>query len=81
MTNKDIRELFERYINLENEIKLLQEDKKQILSEFKDRVEPKVFKAALSTVKKRAKLKTHEAAEYDQVVQVLESELCIDHLE
>lgn len=81
MTNKDVRELFERYMNLENEIKLLQEDKKQVLAEFKDRIDPKVFKAALSAAKKKAKLKSHEATEYDQVVHVLESELCIDHLD
>jgi hypothetical protein len=40
-----------------------------------------VFKAALSAAKKKAKLKSHEATEYDQVVHVLESELCIDHLD
>ena len=48
MTNNDVKELFDRYVSIENEIKLLQEDKKQVLAEFKDRVEPKVFKAALT---------------------------------
>ncbi len=80
MTNTDVKELFSRYMNIENEIKMLQEDKKQILAEFKDRVEPKVFRAALSAAKSKAKLKSHEANEYDQVMNVLESELCVDHI-
>ena len=80
MTNNDVKELFERYMNIEGEIKMLQEDKKQVLSEFKDRAEPKVFKAALSAVRTKSKLKAHEANEYDQVFMLLESEICIDHI-
>ena len=81
MTNTDVKELFERYMRIESEIKMLQDDKKQILAEFKDRVEPKVFRAALSAAKSKAKLKSHEANEYDQVMNVLESELCVDHVD
>ena len=80
MTNNDVKELFERYMTIEGEIKMLQEDKKQVLSEFKDRVEPKVFRAALAAAKNKAKLKSHEANEYDQVVSVLESKLSIDQI-
>ena len=40
-TNEDIKTLFERYQNVESEIKLLQEDKKQLLAEFKDKIDPK----------------------------------------
>lgn len=81
MTNTDVKELFERYMRIESEIKMLQDDKKQILAEFKDRVEPKVFRAALSAAKSKAKLKSHEANEYDQVMNILESELCVDHVD
>ena len=80
MTNNDVKELFERYMNIENEIKMLQDDKKQVLAEFKDRVEPKVFRTALAAAKSKAKLKSHEANEYDQVLDVLESALAIDNL-
>ena len=80
MTNSDIKELFARYMNIENEMKMLQVDKKQVLAEFKDRVEPKVFRAALSAAKTKAKLKTHEANEYDQVMNILEDQLAIDHV-
>ena len=66
MTNDDVKNLFERYMTIENEIKMLQDDKKQVLAEFKDRVEPKVFRAALSAAKNKSKLKSHEANEYDR---------------
>jgi len=47
MKNDDVKDLFEKYIQLENEIKLLREDQKQVLADFKDKVEPKVFRVAL----------------------------------
>ena len=81
MTNTDVKELFERYMSIENEIKMLQDDKKQVLAEFKDRVEPKVFRAALAAAKNKAKLKSHEANEYDRVIDVLESALSISHVD
>ncbi len=34
-TNADIQDLFDRYTRIENEIKLLQDDRKQLLAEFK----------------------------------------------
>ena len=46
-TSADINELFERYTRIENEMKLLQDDKKQLFAEFKDKVDPKAFQAAL----------------------------------
>tara|TARA_Y100000034_G_C6904963_1_gene419632 strand:+ start:2457 stop:2699 length:243 start_codon:yes stop_codon:yes gene_type:complete len=80
MTNDDVKELFEKYIQLENEIKSLREDQKEVLADFKDRVEPKVFRAALSAARAKARLKPHEATQLDQVVELLEDELCVDHI-
>ena len=80
MTSNDVKELFERYMSIDNEIKMLQDDKKQVLAEFKDRVEPKVFRAALAAAKNKAKLKSHEANEYDQVID-LESALSVSHVD
>ena len=50
-TNNDIKELFDRFIRIENEIKLLQDDKKSLLEEFKDRIGPASFRAALRAAK------------------------------
>ena len=79
-TNSDINELFERYTRIENEIKLLQEDRKQLLAEFKDRVGPKAFQSALRSAKIRAKLKTDEVQDFDQALDLLEKALCVEHI-
>ena len=79
--NQDITELFERYTRIENEIKLLQDDKKALLSEFKDRIDSKAFSAALRSAKIRAKLKPAEVQDFDQTLLILERELCIEHIE
>ncbi len=80
-TNQDIGELFERYTRIENEIKLLQDDKKQLLSEFKERVDPKAFQSALRSAKIRAKLKPGEVQDFDLALNLLEKELCIEHID
>ena len=80
-TNEDIRILFDRYVRIENEMKLLREDKKILLAEFKEKVGAKAFQAALRAAKASAKLKPEERSEYDQVLNVVEKELCIDHID
>ena len=80
-TNQDINELFERYMKVDNEIKLLQEDKKELLSEFKDRIDPKAFQSALRSAKIKAKLKPNEVQDFDQALYLLEKELCIEHID
>jgi len=81
MTNDSVKDLFEKYMRIENEIKTLQSDKKELLSDFKDQVSPKVFRTALSAAKAKARLKPHEGNEFDQVMELLEEELCVDHIE
>ena len=80
-TNNDISELFDRYIRIENEIKVLQDDRKELLTEFKDRVDPKAFQSALRTAKIRARLKSGELQDFDQALQILEKQLCVEHIE
>jgi len=80
MTNDDVKDLFERYMRIENEIKTLQEDKKDTLAEFKDRVSPKVFRTALAAARAKARLKPNEGNEFDQVMLMLENELTIEQV-
>ena len=80
-TNADINDLFERYTRIENEMKLLQDDKKQLFAEFKDKVDPKAFQAALRAAKIKARLKTGEVQDFDQALFILEKELCIEHID
>ena len=78
MTNDAAKELFDRYMSIENEIKTLQEDKKTLLEEFKDRVDPKAFKAAMSAAKAKAKLKPHEANNFDMLMEIFADVLTIE---
>ena len=80
-TNTDISELLKKYTTIESEIKLLQDDKKQLLAEFKDKVDPKAFQAALKTAKIMSKVKPAEKQDFDQALFVLEKELCIEHID
>ena len=81
MTNDAAKELFDRYVAVENEIKTLQEDKKALLEEFKDRVDPKAFKAAMTAAKAKAKLKPHEANNFDLLMEILAGEMTIEHVD
>jgi hypothetical protein len=81
MTNDAAKELFERYKSIENEIRLLQEDKKTLIEEFKDRVDPKTFKSALSAARAKARLKPEEAGNFDVLMEFLADELCVGDLE
>jgi uncharacterized protein (UPF0335 family) len=80
-TNQDIQELFERYMRVEAEIKLLQDDKKQLLAEFKDRIDPKAFQSALRAVKIISKVKPDEKQDFDQSMLILEKVMCVEHVD
>ena len=80
-TNQDIQELFERYMRVDSEIKLMQEDKKQLLAEFKDRIDPKAFHSALRAVKIIAKVKPDEKQDFDQSMLILEKVMCLEHID
>ncbi len=80
-TNDDIKTLLERYMKIEAEIKLLQDDKKDLLAEFKDKIDPKAFQSALRAAKIISKVKPQERQEFDQALHVLEDVLCIEHID
>jgi uncharacterized protein (UPF0335 family) len=80
-TNQDIQELFERYMRVEAEIKLLQDNKKQLLAEFKDRIDPKAFQSALRAVKIISKVKPDEKQDFDQSMLILEKVMCVEHVD
>jgi len=79
-TNDDINELLNRYLTIENEIKTLQDDRKNLLAEFKDRIDPKSFQSALRAAKIKARVKPNEVTEYERILDILENRLCIEHV-
>lgn len=66
MVSKTIREYVSRLDKIENEIKLLREDRKDLDAEFKEQLDLKAVKAALRILKIRAN------SQEDHVEQVLE---------
>ena len=65
-------ELIERLNNVDNEIKLLQDDRKSLLEEYKDKLDIKAFKAALSIAKIRSRLGDSEEALDNMLDKVLD---------
>ena len=51
-----ILELVTRLINIENELKLLKEDKKDLFMEYKEKVDIRALRAAFQIAKIRSKL-------------------------
>lgn len=78
---KIINNFFSRYMNLENEIKTLQNDKKELFDEFKNKVSKKSFTIALSFLKKKASLKDHELNELNRYEKILEEKFCVEHVD
>jgi len=64
-----VKELVEKVTQIDNEIKLLQEDRKTVLEEYKEKLDLKAFKAALRIVKMRENV---DQTELDNILNILE---------
>ncbi len=69
MTKDVVKELVEKVTSVDNEIKLLQEDRKALLEEYKEKLDLKAFKAAMRIVKMRENV---DNAELDNILNILE---------
>lgn len=66
---EDIKDLIEKITSIDNEIKLLQEDRKTVLEDYKDKLDLKAFKAALRIIKVRENVDNNEL---DNILDILE---------
>ena len=76
MITDDIKELIERLLQIENEINLLQDDKKALFDEFKNKVDIKAFKAALQIAKIHLKLGDSEQ-NLEQISEVVTQKISL----
>lgn len=76
-TKEEVQELVERVLNIEHEIKMLQDDKKELLESYKDKLDIKVFNAALRVARIKAKLKDTSDASFDNVLRDIEDKICV----
>ena len=77
MISDDVQELIERLTRVENEMKLLQDDKKVLFDEFKNKLDVKAFKAAVQIAKIRSKLGDSEEGQLDQMFEVVSKNISI----
>jgi uncharacterized protein (UPF0335 family) len=78
-TRETVLELVERLLRIENELKLLQEDRKVLYAEFKDKLDVKAFKAAIRIAKIKSGLGSDSGAELDNILDTVEDKLTIDY--
>lgn len=79
MTDKEtIHELVEKVLEMEHEIKTLQENRKEILDEYKDKIDLKVFNAALKIARIKAKLAQTSDESLDEVLDAVEDKICVN---
>ena len=71
-----VLELVERLINVENEIKLLQEDKRNLFDEYKEKLDVKAVKAAIQIAKIKSRLGDSEI-EVDRILEDGESRITL----
>ena len=73
LTQEEIIQFVNRYKGIEAVIKMLQEDKKDLFDDLKDRVKPAVLKEALRQAKIREKLGDDVVA-LDALLDVMDGE-------
>ena len=78
---KAVEEFFSRLKNLENEIKLLNEDKKNLFEEYKNKISKASFNLALKVLKGKAKLKDYELNKYERYEKILEEKFSIEQID
>ena len=79
MVESDIvTELVERLTRIENELKLLQEDRKVLFDEYKEKLDLKAFKAAVRIAKIKSKLGETSEVELENMLDTVENKLTVE---
>ena len=74
--DKKLKEFIDKLKRIESEIQLLNEEKKDLFTDFKDDFEPRVLREAVRSVKARLKL-GDSVVQLDQIVETLEKEFTV----
>lgn len=80
MNSETVKELVERLTRIESEQKLLVEDKKHLIAEYKDKLDVKAVQAAIRVAKIRAKLDTSDQ-EFDNIMNTVDASLSLNSVE
>ena len=71
-----LAEFIEKYISIENEQKLLAEDRKLLVSDYKDKLDVKAVQAALRVIRMKSRLDVSED-EFDNMMMALERHITV----
>jgi len=71
MSNNQLQDFIEKLRRIEGEIQLLNEEKKELFTDYKDQFDPKVLREAVRAVKARLKL-GDSVIQLDQIIAELE---------
>jgi uncharacterized protein (UPF0335 family) len=80
-TSELVEEFVDRLVQVEGEMKLLQEDKKSLFDEYKDKLDVKALRAAIRIAKIKAKLDDTSEAELDSILESVENKITINFVE
>jgi hypothetical protein len=75
---KLIHELVEKILRIEGEVTLLQDDKKALLADYKEKIDIKLFNAALRVARIKSKLSDTSDAEFDDVLESVQDKINIE---
>ena len=64
-----VKELAAKLTSVENEIKLLQEDRRELISDYKDKLDVKAFRAAWAILKKKENV---DETELDSILEAID---------
>ena len=65
-----VKELATKLTEIENEIKLLQEDRRDLLADYKDKIDVKAFRAAWIILKKKENV---DESELDSILEAIDT--------
>ena len=80
MNSETVKELVERLTRIESEQKLLTEDKKHLIAEYKDKLDVKAVQAAIRVAKIMSKLDTSDQ-EFDNIMSTVNGSLCLNNVD
>ena len=73
-TNEDLKKFIERYLQIENELTVLKEDKKLLFDEYKETFKPPIIREAIRQAKLRTKI-GDDVCQLDDLVAALDGKL------
>ena len=78
MNDKNFGDLVDRLLTLEEEMKLLREDKKNLLTEFKEKLDIKAVQAAIRIAKIKARVDVSDVS-LDEMVDDIEKKIISEY--